>query len=138
MFQKTSKAVIYGMQISAAQHMLDFDYLSERSPSVACFIDPSRANGTNKLFFGKKEILIPNYRSFEEIPANPEIDTLVNFASFRSAGESTLQAMQSGLFKNIIIIAEGIPESQTREIIHLNSTLKLNIVGPATVGAMSA
>lgn len=138
MFQKTSKAVIYGMQISAAQHMLDFDYLSERSPSVACFIDPSRSTGTNKLFFGKKEILIPNYRSFEEIPANPEIDTLVNFASFRSAWEATLQAMQSGLFKNIIIIAEGIPESQTREIIHLNSTLKLNIVGPATVGAMSA
>ncbi len=138
MFQKTSKAAIYGMQIQAAQHMLDFDYLSDRSPSVACFIDPARLSGSSKLFFGKKEILIPNYKNFEEIPLDQNIDTLVNFASFRSAGDSTLAAMRSGIFKNIIIIAEWIPESQTREIITLNKTLKLNIIGPATVWAMSA
>jgi ATP citrate (pro-S)-lyase len=42
------------------------------------------------------------------------------------------------LFKNIIIIAEGIPERETREIIALNKQYNLNIVGPATVGAMEA
>jgi len=33
-------------------------------------------------------------------------DTLVNFASYRSAGESTKEAMNYSNFKNIVIIAE--------------------------------
>jgi succinyl-CoA synthetase alpha subunit len=44
----------------------------------------------------------------------------VNFASFRSATAATLGAMEAGIFKNIIIIAEGIPERQTLQIIEEN------------------
>jgi succinyl-CoA synthetase alpha subunit len=52
----------------------------------------------------------------------------VNFASFRSASKATKQAIISNMFKNIIIIAEGIPERETREIISLNRQYNLNII----------
>jgi len=55
-------------------------------------------------------------------------DTLINFTSYRSAGESTKEAMKYTNFKNIIIIAEAIPERETREIIALNKNKKINII----------
>jgi ATP citrate (pro-S)-lyase len=55
-------------------------------------------------------------------------DTVLNYASFRSAFKSTLEAMEIENIKNIIIIAEGIPESQTRKIIALNKEKKKNII----------
>ncbi|MCD5380612.1 ATP citrate synthase [Candidatus Gracilibacteria bacterium] len=140
MFTQKSKAIIYGLQLSAAQHMLDFDYLSGRSPSVSGFINPGKPSGLYKLFFGGEEILVKSYCSFNDIPESifSNVDTLVNFASFRSAGMATIQAIESGLFQNIIIIAEGIPERETLEIIEINNKAHINIVGPATVGAMTA
>lgn len=140
MFTKKSKAILFGMQIKAAQSMLDFDFLSDRNPSVLAFINPWKKISSHKLFFWDKEILISSYPNFESIPKNitNKADTLVNFASFRSAFEATKQAIESEIFKNIIIIAEWIPEIQTREIIALNKKYKLNIIWPATVWAMEA
>jgi hypothetical protein len=39
MFTKKSNAIIYGLQLKAAQQMLDFDFLSDRDPSVSAFIN---------------------------------------------------------------------------------------------------
>ena len=140
MFTKNSKAIIYGLQLSAAQHMLDFDYLSNRSPSVVWFINPWKKTGLHKLFFGNTEILVPSFGNIADIPEDIKniTDTCVNFASFRSSAGVTHEAIDSNIFKNIIIIAEGIPERQTLEIIEKNKTAKLNIIWPATVGAMHA
>jgi len=140
MFTKTSGAIIYGMQLGSAQKMLDFDFLCGREPSVIAFINEWKKQALNKLFYWNNEILIPSFPSYEEIPKNLErkIDTLVNFASFRSATNASKQAIISGLFKNIIIIAEGVPERETREIISLNKQYNLNIIWPATVWAMEA
>jgi succinyl-CoA synthetase alpha subunit/citrate synthase len=140
MFHKNSFALIYGLQIDAAQHMLDFDFLSWREPSVLAFINPGKTLWSHKLFYGNKEILIssfPNYSSLPEVISS-KLDTLVNFASFRSAQKATLDAIEAWYFKNIIIIAEWIPERQTLEIIQKNKSHNLNIVWPATVWAMSA
>lgn len=140
MFTTNSFAIIYGLQLGAAQHMLDFDFLSGREPSVLAFINPGKAKWNHKVFYGNKEVLISSYPDYSSIPQDisARVDTLVNFASFRSAGSSTLEAMDSWYFKNIVMIAEWIPERQTLEIIEKNKALGLNIVGPATVGAMSA
>jgi ATP-citrate lyase alpha-subunit len=140
MFTKQSGAVIYGMQLESAQKMLDFDFLCGREPSVVAFINEGKKQALNKLFYGNNEILIPSFPDYDSISENlyKKIDTLVNFASFRSAWNSSKQAIKSGMFKNIIIIAEGIPERETREIIALNKEYNLNIVWPATVGAMEA
>ena len=138
MFTSSSKSIIYGRHLDVAQRMLDFDFLSGRSPSVAGMIDPSAHRTTvTKLFFGNREILIPIYPGIDAIPVDSDIDTLVNLASFRSATEATWSAMKSGLFQNIVIIAEGIPEREIREIIGYNeSNAKIRIIGPATAGAI--
>lgn len=138
MFTSSSKSIIYGRHLDVAQRMLDFDFLSGRSPSVAGMIDPS-AHGTTvtKLFFGDREILVPIYPGIDAIPADSSIDTLVNLASFRSATEATWSALKSGLFQHIVIIAEGIPEREIREIIAYNyANAKIRIIGPATAGAI--
>jgi succinyl-CoA synthetase alpha subunit len=52
--------------------------------------------------------LIPSYPDFGSIPKNTlaKADTVLNYASFRSAFKSTLEAMEIENIKNIIIIAE--------------------------------
>lgn len=140
MFTPHSKAIIYGRHIDVAQRMLDFDFLSDRSPSVAGLIDPtSKRTGWTKIFFGGSEILIPIFPDIRSIPENPEIDTLINLASFRSASTATWEGIRSEKFQTIVIIAEGIPEREIREIIkHNESNSKIRIIGPATAGAISA
>jgi succinyl-CoA synthetase alpha subunit/citrate synthase len=140
MFNKNSFALIYWLQINAAQHMLDFDFLSWREPSVLAFINPGKTLWNHKLFYGNKEILISSFPGYDSLPEviSSKLDTLVNFASFRSAQKATLDGIESWYFKNIVIIAEWIPERQTLEIIEKNKNHKLNIIWPATVGAMSA
>ncbi|QFR39584.1 ATP citrate synthase [Candidatus Gracilibacteria bacterium 28_42_T64] len=140
MFSRNSFAIIYGLQTQAAQKMLDFDYLCEREASVLAFINAGKQKINHKLFYGDTEILIPSYPNIISLPEQikQKTDTLVNFASFRSAAQATNEALESKIFKNVIIIAEGIPERQTIEIIEKNKQYGVNIIGPATVGAMSA
>ncbi len=67
---------------------------------------------------------------------HPDADVMVNFASLRSAYDSTLEAMQYPQIRSIAIIAEGIPENMTRQIIKAASEKNVNIIGPATVGGI--
>lgn len=139
MFSPSSEAIIYGRHLDVIERMLDFDFLSGRTPSVAGMIDPSAKRcGVVKRFFGDKEILIPVYPSFAHIRNRENIDTFLNFASFRSASSATWEALESRIFKNIVIIAEGIPERDIREIIAYNDTHdQVRIIGPATAGAIA-
>ncbi len=138
MFTSTSRAIIYGRHLDIAQRMLDFDFLSDRSPSIAGIIDPNAHRvSVTKLFFGANEVLIPIYPNIEQIPQDDSIDTFINLASFRSASEATWLAVKSELFQNIVIIAEGIPEREIREIIAYNDVnAKIRIIWPATAGAI--
>ena len=140
MFNKNSFAIVYGLQLKAAQRILDFDYLCEREPSVIGFINPGQKAGTHKLFYGNKEVLVKSYGDFASIPKDISkiVDTLINLASHRSAYDVTISAMNSNMFQNIIVIAEWIPERQTREIVALNKKHKMNIIGPSTVWALYA
>lgn len=140
MFNKNSYAIIYWLHLGTAQKMLDFDYLCDREPSVLAFVDPWKIMSNYKLFFWWKEILITSYPDFESIPEYllKKADTMLNYASFRSAYDSTIKAMNLGFFKNIVIIAEWIPESQTRKIIALNKEKNINIIWPSTVWAMTS
>lgn len=138
MFTSLSQAIIYGRHLDVAERMLDFDFLSGRTPSVAGIIDPNaRQIGSAKIFFGHREILIPIYPDIASIPENPHIDTFLNFASFRSAADATREALESRKFQNIVIVAEGIPERDIRDIIALNNEIyHTRIIGPATAGAI--
>lgn len=139
LFDKNTTAIVYGYQQNAIQRMLDFDYVCRReTPSVACIVNPTRA-GQHKCFWGTKEILLPMYRTFEEATTNyPDADVMVNFASFRSAYATTKEALESDNIRTVAIIAEGIPEHRTKELIKIAEKSNKWVIGPATVGGIVA
>ncbi len=139
LFDENTRAIIFNYQQNAIQRMLDFDYACNRErPSVACIVNPSRA-GLHKAFFGPSEILIPMYRSLAEATEkHPNSDTLVNFASFRSAYPSSKEALSLPSIRSIAIIAEGVPEARARELAERAQAYNKWIIGPATVGGIVA
>ncbi len=139
LFDKTTKAIVWGYQRNAIQRMLDFDYVCRRlEPSVVCIVDPTQ-EGHHKCFWGAKEILIPIYRSIAKATEeHPEADVMVNFASFRSAYPTSKEALESETIRTVAIIAEGVPEQRTKELIHIAQQRKKWIIGPATVGGIAA
>jgi len=139
LFDRDTTAIVFGYQQRAIQRMLDFDYICRREkPSVAAIVNPTR-EGFHKCFWGTKEILIPMYRTLEEATRNhPYADVMVNFASFRSAYPTTKEALLSKTIRTVAVIAEGVPERRTRELIKIAKEKKKWIIGPATVGGIAA
>ncbi len=139
LFDRDTQAIIFNEQRKAIQRMLDFDYISRREkPSVAAIVSPGR-EGYLKVFFGKREILIPIYPTLREaVEQKPHADVLINFASFRTAYSVTKEALFYDTIRTIAVIAEGIPERFERELAALAKKLGKWIIGPATVGGLRA
>ncbi|HEC82062.1 MAG TPA: ATP citrate synthase, partial [Thermoplasmatales archaeon] len=139
LFDRDTTAIVFGYQQNAIQRMLDFDYVCRRDkPSVACIVNPTR-DGYHKCFWGTKEILIPMYRTLKEAVKNhPDADVMVNFASFRSAYPTTKEALESDTIRTVAVIAGGVPERRTRQLIKIARERKKWIIGPATVGGIAA
>jgi len=140
LFDKNTQAFIYNMQVNAVQRMLDFDYVSGREkPSAAALIDPTGTVGFQKFFFGTKEVLIPIYKSLKTAAADhPNVDVLINFASFRSAASSTDAALEIPTLRTYVIIAEGVPERKMRILAIKAKKMNKILIGPATVGGIVA
>lgn len=139
-FSKHTEAIMYNFKGNPVQRMLDFDHVCKRKkPSIAALITPSSKGGFHKAFFGQKEILLPIYGSIEEATkAHPKADVMINLASFRSAYASSKEALENNNINTVVIIAEGIPERETRELTALAKVKKKTIIGPATVGGVQA
>ncbi|MHA1409782.1 MAG: citrate/2-methylcitrate synthase [Candidatus Odinarchaeia archaeon] len=139
LMDRNTQAIIYGYQTRPIQRMLDFDFICKREkPSIAAIINPTR-KGYHKAFWGRKEILIPMYRKISEaVKKHPEADVMINYASFRSAYPTTMEALNTETIKTIIIIAEGIPERLTRKMTAYSKKKGKTLIGPATVGGIVA
>src|SRR5208283_4599815 len=122
------------------QRMLDFDYASGREkPSVAAIINPTGSDSFSKFFFGKREIIIPMYKTLEKAAKmHPNVDVMINFASFRSAAPSSEEVLDIPQIRTIVIIAEGVPERRTKLLTAKAKALGKVIIGPATVGGVKA
>uniref|UniRef100_A0A3B4YHD0 ATP-citrate synthase n=1 Tax=Seriola lalandi dorsalis TaxID=1841481 RepID=A0A3B4YHD0_SERLL len=96
LFSKHTKSIVWGMQTRAVQGMLDFDYVCSREePSVAAMVYPFTGDHKQKFYWGHKEILIPVYKNMgDAMKKHPDVDVLINFASLRSAFDSTMETMQ--------------------------------------------
>jgi succinyl-CoA synthetase alpha subunit len=140
LFDRNTQSFIYNNQVNATQRMLDFDYMSNReTPSVAAIINPSGSDSFSKFFFGKREILIPMYKTIENAAKmHPNVDVMINFASFRSAAPSTEEALALPQIRTIVIIAEGVPERRMKLLTANAKALGKIIIGPATVGGVKA
>lgn len=140
LFNSETRAFIYNMQTDAVQRMLDFDYAVGRQvPSVAAIIHPAGSESFQKFFFGPEEILIHVYTSLAAaVPRHKEADVLISFASFRSAARSAEEALELKQIRTIVMIAEGVPERQTKKLIARAKKRGKIIIGPATVGGIRA
>ncbi|KAF8394681.1 hypothetical protein HHK36_020898 [Tetracentron sinense] len=67
--------------------------------------------------------------------AHPTADVFINFASYRSC---FLHGCSETTIKVIAIIAEGVPESDTKQLIAYARVNNKVVVGPATVGGIQA
>ncbi len=139
LFNKQSQAIFWNNNRAAIQRMLDYDYVIKReTPSVAGIVAPTSSNKFDKFFFGDDEVMIPLYKNTALAKkAQPQAKTLLNFASFRTAYDVTMEAADIGGFDTIMITAEGIPERLARGMIAYTKEKKVVIIGPATVGGIS-
>lgn len=141
LFSRETTAIFYNYKRNPVQRMLDFDFICARSaPSVAAIVSPGAApGGFQKAFFGKKEVAIPVYGSTEAATvAHPQSDVFINFASYRSAYASSYMALKQPSIRTIAIIAEGVPERDTKKLIAYANKHSKVIIGPATVGGVQA
>lgn len=139
LFHKRTRAIVFGMQTQAVQGMLDFDYICKRDiPSVAAMVFPFSGDHFQKFYWGSSETMLPCYSSTAEALAqHPDVDVFINFASFRSAYTTSMEAMDHPQIRTVAIIAEGVPEHQTRHLIRVAGEKRVNLVGPATVGGIT-
>ncbi|KAK6138951.1 hypothetical protein DH2020_027308 [Rehmannia glutinosa] len=115
-----------------------FANAGRETPSVAGIINPG-SEGFQKLFFGQEEIAIPVHSAIEAAcAAHPTADVFINFASFRSAAASSMAALKQPTIKVVAIIAEGVPESDTKQLIAYAKANNKVVIGPATVGGIQA
>ncbi len=140
LFTKDTQAIFWNNNKSAIQRMLDYDYVINRAkPSVAAIVAPTASTKFEKFFYGPDEIMIPLYRSTAEAAADfPASDVLLNFASFRTAYDVTMEAIAMGdQFKTIMVTAEGIPERLARGMNQAARDNGITVIGPATVGGIA-
>lgn len=138
-FTAATRCVVYGLQHRAVQGMLDFDYMCKREkPSVAAMIFPFSANHFVKFYWGTDEIMMPVFQATgEALKKHADVTVIVNFASFRSVSTSVMEMLEfSDQIQTIAIIAEGVPESQTRAFNKAAQKKNVGIIGPATVGGI--
>jgi succinyl-CoA synthetase alpha subunit/citrate synthase len=103
---------------------------------VAAIVYPQR-QGFHQCFFGTKEVFVPFYTTIEEASKeHPQADVLINAASFRSAFQPSMEALRTDTIRTVVIIAEGLPERQARQLVHEAKRLKKWVIGPATVGGI--
>ena len=98
---------------------------------------PFAGNHMQKFYWGAQEIVIPVYEKLNEALAkHPNVNTMVNFASYRSVYETVDEALDHKQLKVIAIIAEGVPERRTRLLIAKAKRTGTVLIGPATVGGI--
>jgi len=139
LYTKDTQAIFWNNNKTAIQRMLDYDYTIQREkPSVAAIVAPTSGNKFEKFFYGPDEVMIPLFKTTAEAKAaQSQADVLLNFASFRTAYDVTMEALEIGGFSSMMITAEGIPERLARKMNQTAREKNVVVIGPATVGAIT-
>jgi ATP-citrate lyase alpha-subunit len=139
LYTNETQAIFWNNNASAIQRMLDYDYvINRKTPSVAAIVAPTADSKFQKFFWGPDEIMINLYKNTAAAKkAYPNADVLLNFASFRTAYDVTIEALELGGFSSIMVTAEGIPERLARVMNQAARDKNVTVIGPATVGAIA-
>ncbi len=130
LFSRQDRVIVINNKPEYIQRILDYDYIIGRTPSIKAIIHND--SGYQKLFYGSDEILIPVYKT-----SQIEADVAINLSSFRSAYNTTKELLDNDSIKTIVIVAEGVPERDMKDLIYKAKTRGKLIIGPATFGAIT-
>lgn len=132
------KIIAIGSHGPILQSMLDFDYMSGKAePSVVAIIAAGRKY--ERLFWGRKDILIPVYSSLQDIPQDKKesITLFLNVTSGRRTLSTTLEVLE--FFPNLLggtLFAENVPENHSLQIYKKAQEVGKFVIGPASVGLL--
>jgi ATP citrate (pro-S)-lyase len=132
------KILIIGAHRQIIQSMLDFDFLTgQSSPRVIGIL--SYGKNYERFYFGKNEILIPTYESYEDLPIQKreEVTAILNVRSARRILDSTSSAID--IFPNLIlavIFAEDVPEKHALSLAKIAHEKEVLLLGPASTGLL--
>ncbi|MBT5856091.1 ATP citrate synthase [bacterium] len=139
LFTNDTQAIFWNNNTKAIQQMLDYGYICRReTPSVAAIVHPTTQTSVQKFFFGPREVVIPVVKTTEEaVRRFPEADVFLNFASFRTAYDVTMDSLKYKSLKTIMVTAEGIPERLARTMVIKAKEAGKLLIGPSSVGAIT-
>jgi len=124
-----------GAHLSILQSVLDFDYLSGKErPSIVGIV--STGSKVVKMFFGKREVLIPCFKSLNDaVDKLGDVDFMFNLNSGRRCYFSTIEFFDA--FPQALgghTFAEDMPEIMALDLkVKYQDTGKF-LIGPAGVG----
>ncbi|HVT01612.1 MAG TPA: citrate/2-methylcitrate synthase [Patescibacteria group bacterium] len=132
------KVILIGSYPAIIQSILDFEYMSgHKAPSIVGVVATGRK--IERYFFGKKEIAIPVFKSFKDVPdkVKHEVTFFLNVVSGRRVFSSTVEAIDN-LPKLIggVIFAENTPEKHALDLAEICETKGIFLAGPASVGIL--
>lgn len=130
--------LVIGAHRPIIQSMLDFDFLiGKSSPRIVGII--SYGKRYERFYFGKKEVLIPAYETYDEMPKT-KIEAVTAFLNVRSARrilESTKRVLE--FFPRLslgVIFAEDVPEKHALELAKIAHEKNVLLLGPASTGLL--
>lgn len=130
-----SQILICNLNEAAIQRMLDYEYSSGKEHTSIKAIHFSGEQKNLKVFFGPKEIMIPIFDSYDHIFNNyPNINIVLNFYSYRSIFNSSINVLSYDSVKLLIILAENVPIRLTKILKAMNGN-KI-IIGGSSIGAL--
>ena len=75
----------------------------------------SSGNHKQKFYFGRKEIMLPVYKDLAEaVRRHPSADVMINFASLRSAYDSSMEALEFPQVRISVTMATGCMQLEVR------------------------
>lgn len=135
--QQDNRIVTLGSHPKIIQSILDFDYLAaKKEPSVKAIVAAGR--NFERYFFGKKEVLIPVFKSLKHLSGDRDsLNLALNVVSGRRVKDASLEALDSlPNLEGIVIFAEEVPEMHALEIWNKYKKAGKFAIGPASVGLL--
>src|SRR3989344_2188852 len=115
--------------------MLDFDYLSKKEkPSIKAIIAAGRK--FERYFFGRREILIPVFPSFDQVPESKRLSAtfFLNLSSGRRVLTSSIEAINKlPALVGGAVFAENTPEKHAVELKEYAKQKGVFIIGPSKI-----
>lgn len=123
----------------AAMRIGEFDYLVGQPLSVSSFVNPNTSAHFTLVNCGENWTDVPIFDSLSKAIAN---DKEVNSVGIHFNAKHVLfwvqEVVKHPQLKNVVILAEDVPERDAREIVALQKKHNLNILGPSSLGTIVA